>query len=201
MKKTLLTTLAAICALPAAAPAMDWTGMYGVGPFVSWNDFGSETALPLTVQDQGASVLYGVSKRLRVGGDLGFSVANHGSPSETNVGFNIVPTVDYDLISKNSGVVYLAGHALDYLYSNGSVKGGSADAWSLGFATVGLGIETVVDRTFGVSLEGDVFRVGISGGSGSPTSADVSALLFPSAQLAVRYYFGGKNRSAAKRGE
>ena len=201
MKKTLLTALAVVCALSVAAPAMDWTGMTGVGGYVSWDDFGSDTALPLSVQYQGASALYGVSKRLRVGGDLGFTVANHGSPSETNAGFNIVPTADYDLISKNSGVVYLAGHLLDYAYSNGSVTRGSADAWSLGFATVGLGIEAVVDRSFGVSLEGDFFRVGISGGTGSPTSADVSAMLFPSTRLAVRYYFGGKRRPAAPQGE
>ncbi len=201
MKKTLLTALAVVCALSVAAPAMDWTGMTGVGGYVSWDDFGSDTALPLSVQYQGASALYGVSKRLRVGGDLGFTVANHGSPSETNAGFNIVPTADYDLISKNSGVIYLASHLLDYSYANGSAARGSTDLWTLGFVTEGLGFEAVIDRSFGVSLEGDIIRIGISGGTGSPTSADVSAILFPSARLAVRYYFGGKSRPAATQGE
>ena len=201
MKKILLTAFAVICALPAAAPALDWTGMYGLGPFISWDDLatsGAHDALPTNDQVQGASFLYGVTRRLRVGGDLGIAVENHGSPSQTNVGGSIVPTADYDLISKNSGVIYLASHLLDYSYANGSAARGSTDLWTLGFVTEGLGFEAVIDRSFGVSLEGDIIRIGISGGTGSPTSADVSAILSPSARLAIRYYFGGKNSPAAK---
>ena len=184
-------SLLAVALLAPLAGAVDWTGVTDVGGFLGFNQYGTGVPFAAT-QTQGVSFLYGLRPGLRVGGDLGLLMVNSGTtPSTTDFGFSISPTADLDLISKPSGSLYMSGHLLSYSYQGASANG-STNAWALGIATLGLGLEAKISSDFGVSFEGDVLRFGLTGGTGASSISDFGVLLFPAVRIGAKMYFGGK---------
>jgi len=177
--------------LSPLASAVDWTGVKEVGGFLGFTHYGTIVDPAIATQSQGISFFYGVSPRLRIGGDLGFMVANSGKdPGTTDIGMIIAPALNYDVISKPSGSLYLSGRPLNFVFQN--VSAGSSNAWALGIANVGAGIEAKISKDFGMFFEGDVLDFGIKGGSGASTSTNFGFLFFPAVRFGARMYFGGK---------
>lgn len=172
-----------------AAKAQDganWTKRMGAGGYLSWAHY-PVADTDTTLQTQGLSFVYGLGPKLRVGGNFGLFVSHRGGDTGgTATGFSIAPTVMYDVVTKPGGSLYLVTHSMGFdLVKN---SGNSSDVWDLDILNAGAGIEGMISRDVGVSLEGDAFRFGVTKAAGH-TETQISALAFPAVRLMARMYF------------
>lgn len=181
-----LAVLALTLAVVPAAHAVDWSKKFGAGAFVGWSHYSvNDTAVDL--RTQGLSFSYGLKPKLRLGANLGLSVAHRGGDTGGTVtGVSVAPSVSYDLVQKQGGVLYVVGRTLAYdLVKN---SGNNPDEWNLDFVNAGLGIEALVSNDVGIAFEGDVMRFGVTRAA-RETETSVGFLAFPSVRLLARLYF------------
>jgi hypothetical protein len=139
------------------------------------------------ITTQGVTYLRSLSPRVRVGGNLGVFVSHRsGDTGGTVLGFSVSPAASYDLITKPGGRFYAVTHSLGFDMVHGS--GNTPDVWNLNILNAGLGIEALVSRDVGVSLEGDVFNLGMTQAL-SNSELTVSGIAFPTVRLAIRMYY------------
>ncbi len=189
--KKILWILTLPLLLLAASPVKaedgaNWNKKLGAGGYVGFAHYSvgdTETDL----RTQGLSFTYGLSSKLRVGGNFGVFVTNRGGDTGgTATGFSIAPTLMYDLVQKPGGSLYLVTHSLSYDLVKNSGK--SSDVWDLDILNAGVGIEALVSKDVGISLEGDAFRFGMTKAA-DHTETTVGALAFPAIRMIARMYF------------
>ena len=167
------------------AEQSDWKDRIGAGGFVKVSNF-AVGGQNIQAFNEGATVSYGVDRRIRVGGDFGVWVSHTDSSAGGDVsGFSIAPWGAFDLISKSGGSFYAVARplAFDDIHSN---KGGTFSNFDI--LNAGVGIEIMPTRDFGWSMEGDVLRVGSLDAGGS-SHTQYGLLAFPAIRMAMKMYF------------
>jgi hypothetical protein len=204
--------------LPSRALAVDWSKKLGAGVFTEMAVGAvvySEEAIPFPSLSHGISVNYGITEKIRIGGDLGAVslTASRGSGdkkwSVSLFSWSVGAHGAIDLLSKEGGSLYGilklgyggASGKTEWPIGEGKTETRdlpSASGFSIG---AGIGVEALVAQSVGLAVEGLLFslqsgsiesKVEKPEGGTTTEKTDISStgfIIFPSVRLVARYYF------------